>query len=132
MRCLFLRTALVVAVALIATYSRAADDETAASIRCLVVSMALSNSPDQNVKTASVLATIYWFGRLDGAGAPRDLEDQMVDLSARMKPDDIRSEAMRCGEIMRIRGKEMQDMGQRLVERGEALRRQQQNPVVSP
>jgi hypothetical protein len=85
------------------------------------------NSTDQNIKTASFLATLYWLGRLDGHGAPSDLENKMLDAITKTPPDELRSESMRCAEIMRMRGEELGVIGQHLIERG-----QQQDPVITP
>jgi hypothetical protein len=114
----------------LASQAQAADDETTGDLRCLVTSLSLTTSDDQTAKTAGLLASLYYFGRLDGRAPNLDLENRMVGEIEKMTPDEVRSEAARCGSIMRERGQTLTAIGNHLVERGQRMLRQGEPPVT--
>ena len=115
---------------LLASQAQAADDETTADLRCLVTSLSLTTSDDQTARTAGLLASLYYFGRLDGRAPNLDLENRMVAEIERMTPEEIRAEAPRCGSTMKDRGQALTAIGNHLVERGQRMLRQGEPPVA--
>jgi hypothetical protein len=65
--------------------------------------------------------------------APKlDLEALLAEQSAKMTPADIKAEAVRCGSELTQTGKEIQIIGQHLVERGKQLQLQEQQEKQYP
>jgi hypothetical protein len=82
--------------------------------------MALSESAEPIEKAApgsSIVALMYYFGRLDGRDPGLDIENALVALSSTMTAKDIGAEDVRCGAELNKRGKEMKDIGTHLIER---------------
>jgi hypothetical protein len=115
-----LSAALVILGTLGLSAATAAEDETAADIRCVVVSMGLSQSDDAALKTAGLLSAMYYLGRLDGHAPNLDLENGFFDEIQKMNPAELQSEAMRCGRVLRERGMVLTDIGRNLIRRGQS------------
>ena len=105
-------------------------DATAADIRCLITSLSLGNSNNDTIKTAGFLASLYYLGRLDGATPNLDLEARMIAEIDKMTPEQLRSEAARCGGAMQTRASAFSDIGNHLLERGQKLFQQAQPPAT--
>jgi hypothetical protein len=111
------------AASLLAVPARADDTEN--DVRCMVVSLSLMSSPDKAMQVAGTIAQMYWLGRLDGRTPDMDLENRLLADASQMKPEDIRNEAIRCGQILTARGKTMTDIGRDMQQKGAALRQQE-------
>ncbi len=85
--------------------------ETRADIRCLVVSLLMVNSPKPELRQAGMMSAIYYFGRLDGSARSPNLEDMIVKEIEKIKPDQLRDEAIRCGGELKARGDAMSELG---------------------
>lgn len=78
-----------------------------ADVRCVVVGMHMStlNVPQQ--RDAGTVLSIYYLGRLDGRSVPADI-DQLIEKEAgKMTPEDLRTEAVRCGKALSDKGQEI-------------------------
>jgi|SRR5215831_5185883 len=114
----------------LAARAQSADANTTADIRCLITSLSLGKSNNETVKTAGFLASLYYLGRLDGGAPNVDLETRMIAEIEKMTPEELRSEAVRCGSTMQARGKAFSDIGSHLLERGQKLFQQAEPPVT--
>jgi hypothetical protein len=117
MRQIVLIAAAAASLALAAGAARAEDPATTTDIRCLVVSAALSQSPDADAKRAGGLGLIYFWGRLEGRGATADVAGRLGDEALKMTPDDIKAEAPTCGATLTAATTALQAAGQKLGER---------------
>jgi hypothetical protein len=107
--------------------SFAADDpnsETIADIHCLAVGLRISQLPDASQKSAGMMATLYYMGRLDGRTPNLDLENLIVQEVPKLNDATFRAEAVRCGNGLTVRGKQITEMGEHLVKRGQAMQQQ--------
>ena len=89
----------------------AADPETLADVRCVLVALhtAALNVPAERV--AGAMAAIYYLGRLDGH-APRADVEKLIEREARnMTSVEIRVESARCGGVLVRKGHELQKIG---------------------
>ncbi|HYM18762.1 MAG TPA: hypothetical protein VEU06_09380 [Micropepsaceae bacterium] len=125
----FIALFLFLASPLAAHAQSAAAANITADIRCLIASLSSGNSNDETVKTAGFLASLYYLGRLDGGAPNLDLESRMIAEIDKMTPEDVRSEAARCGSTMQARGAAFSEIGNHLVERGQKLFQQSQPPA---
>jgi hypothetical protein len=104
--------------------SFAAEDpnsETIADIHCLAVGLRISQLPDASQKSAGMMATLYYIGRLDGRTPKLDLENLMVQEIPKLNDATFRAEAVRCGNGLTVRGQQITEMGEHLVKRGQAM-----------
>jgi len=83
-------------------------------LRCLVLAMNMTESPDQGAKTIGFLGVAYYMGRLDTAGGHADLEARMEAQVAQMKTANIGAIAQGCGEILSDRMKQAGAIDQQL------------------
>jgi hypothetical protein len=118
-----MRIVRLVAIAMVATAAlnaRAQADETEATAdaRCMVVAFSMGRTSNVSLQTASLMAVYYYLGRLDGLSPKPDLEALLAQEATRMTPADLKAEALRCGSELTERGKQIQLMGQHLVELG--------------
>jgi len=104
------------------------DAETTADVRCLVVGMHFSGANDAMQRSAGMMLSLYYIGRLDGHVPSFDLEDAIIQQLTKMTPADYSSEAQRCGGSLQAKGQQITALGKRLIERG----RQMQSKSASP
>jgi hypothetical protein len=93
------------------------DQKTMEDLRCIA---AISDSAEIVEKASpgsTVIALMYYFGRLDGRDPGLDIENALVALSSTMTAKDVSEEDIRCGAELSKRGKEMKDIGTHLMER---------------
>jgi len=76
-------------------------------VRCVVVGMHMStlNTPQQ--RDAGTVLSIYYLGRLDGHLAQTDVEQLIEKEAGKMTPEDLRTEAVRCGKALSDKGQEI-------------------------
>lgn len=107
----------------LSTASTASAEATAvnsqeADVSCFVATLTLLESPDPNIRTAGQAGMMYWLGKLDGAAPNLDLENRVAEIAPTMTQEMIGRELMRCGQEIVVRGREVQEIGARLQERG--------------
>ena len=99
------------AAAGLATAAKAADADNVADVRCVVVAMGLTQSPDPQVKALAAAASLYFVGRIDGRAPDLDLEAMMIRQVNSMSMDDMRGELQRCAGILQTRGDRLKAIG---------------------
>ena len=104
----------VMAVSAIGFAARAADDVSAADIRCLAVATLLSSNADPNVKNAGLMAALYYLGKVDGRDPRLDLESRLKQEFLQLSAQQVQAEASRCGAELGVRGKAVSEIGARL------------------
>lgn len=107
---------LLLAAGLLAAVPAAAQPADA-DLRCLVVGYALASSAEAEHRAAAIPFSTYYLGRVDGQGAPADLQDRLGDLASAMTADEVVSEAKRCGTAYQARAADLQAIGRALQER---------------
>jgi hypothetical protein len=103
----------------LATAARAADDQTAADVRCLAVAFGMLQSPDPQVKSIAIGASLYFVGRLRGRTPDLDLEAAMVQQVGRMPPEDVRDELQRCSGVLQDEGGKLKAIAEDLKKRAD-------------
>lgn len=102
----------------VATGARAADEGVNSDVRCLAVAAAMAQGSDPKAKSAGLMAGLYYLGKLDGRDPNFDLEGRLKQEMAQMKPEEIITEAQRCGAQLTARGKTITEIGARLQSQG--------------
>jgi len=110
-------------------HARAQDLDIAGDVRCLVVGMKISALTDATYKSAGMMISMYYFGRLDAHVPKLDIEDLIVKEVTTMTQSDFGSEAKRCGGNLTTKGQEMTKIGEDLIERGQKMGPQSSGPV---
>jgi len=83
--------------------------------RCLVVAMVMSRSPEPKTQQAALLASYYYFGRLDGLSTRIDLEALLATAAGQMTLEQVWAEAPRCSAELAARGRYLAAIGQHLT-----------------
>ena len=86
--------------------------------RCLLIAVAAMQSGDANMAQAGKFASLYWMGRVNGASPGADLTRELGAAAKSMDGTNLQAEAARCGEEMKKRGLEMQQVGNALQAQG--------------
>jgi metal-dependent HD superfamily phosphatase/phosphodiesterase len=110
--------------------ANAAEAPPMESIRCLVVGALMVNSTDTTQRAAGTMVMVYWIGRLDSF-SEQEIEDAMVRQSD-MTPLQIQTERVRCGEVLRVKGEMMQQIGKNIIRRGKEMDKQKAAPANAP
>jgi hypothetical protein len=100
------------------------DEATEKDLRCMLVSMQMSNSPVELARKSAMPATMYFFGKLDGRTPKLNLEDAMIAITmkvAKEPSETARATATRCGKELMVRGAVMTVVGQHIVQRGQKM-----------
>jgi hypothetical protein len=98
-----------------AAASAAPDDATTnTDVRCLFVSGALAQSDDPQLKNIGTLSLFYFWGRLEGRGAPSDIVQRLIDASKRMTADDVKAQAQTCANLSKAAGQKISDISDAL------------------
>jgi hypothetical protein len=97
------------------------NPETIADIRCLAVGLRISQLPDASQKSAGMMATLYYVGRLDGRTPKLDMETLISQEIPKLNDATFRAEAVRCGNGLTARGQQLTEMGEHLIKRGQAM-----------
>ena len=93
----------------------AASPESVSDARCLIVAVSLLQSPNNTTRAAAASSALYYLGRLDGREPDVDLQKLVQDEVKKLSPEDIQSEAQRCGHFLSARGKVVSDIGKALA-----------------
>jgi hypothetical protein len=106
---------------LLASPGVAQDEETAGSVRCLLVSLQSSMSQNSLIGGSGLMSMFYWLGRLDGHAPDLDLEARIMDEIAQFSAEKLQAEALRCGAILKGRGEALTKMGKDMQEKGRKM-----------
>jgi hypothetical protein len=120
---------LVGLLGLIPLQAFAQDLDFRGDVRCLVVGIRFAALSDATYKSAGMMLSMYYFGRLDAHVPKLDIEDLIVKEVTTMTQADYGSEAQRCGGDLTAKGQEMTRIGKDLVERGNKMSPQSAEPV---
>jgi hypothetical protein len=109
--------AAVLALAALPPAASAAPDEATTNndVRCLFVSGALAQSDDPELKNIGTLSLFYFWGRLEGRGAPSDIVQRLIDASKRMSADDVKAQAQTCANLSKAAGQKISDISDALA-----------------
>jgi hypothetical protein len=112
-------SALAGLLALWSVQVRAQDAETSADIRCVLVGIQFAGMADPSQRSAGMMLSLYYIGRLDAHVPKLDIEDLMVKEISTMSPSDYGFEAKRCGGRLTEKGQEITRIGKDMIERGQ-------------
>jgi hypothetical protein len=109
--------AATLALAVVPAAASAAPDDatTTTDVRCLFVSGALAQSDDPELKNIGTLSLFYFWGRLEGRGAPGDIVQRLIDASKKMSADDVKSQAQTCANLSKAAGQKISDISDALA-----------------
>jgi hypothetical protein len=124
------KASMVLVLAELFSVAHALDAPPSDSIRCLVVGALMVNSTDTTQRAAGTMVMVYWIGRLDSF-SEQEIEDAMVRESD-MTPLQIQIERVRCGEVLRVKGAMMQEIGKDIIRRGKEMEKQNASPANVP
>ena len=99
----------------VASTTRAADEGTASDFRCMAVALVMAGNADPQVKNAGNMASLYYLGRLDARASSAEFEAGLKQEMARLTPQEIQTEAQRCGQQLKARGLAVQGITQKLA-----------------
>ena len=110
------------------TDASASAPEVIADARCVIVGLGMGSVRGVTLQTAGIMIAMYYLGRLDARSPKPDLEALLGGEAEKITPDDLKSEAVRCGSEFKERGNQLSAMGQHLVERAnkQGLEKKQQ------
>src|SRR6202042_175852 len=97
------------------------NPETIADINCLAIGFRILQLPDASQKSAGMMETLYYIGRLDGRTPRVDLENLISQEIPKLNDATFRSEAVRCANSLTARGQQLTEMGEHLMKRGQAM-----------
>jgi hypothetical protein len=101
---------IVLSLALFAP-AHAQDAPPDADLRCLLVSFLGASNPDANFRSASILAAMYYLGRVDGRAPQMDLSAALVSRARTFHPEQAASEMKRCGAELKARAEALKELG---------------------
>ena len=111
---LFLAAALAFGALPLAAPAAPADTVMATDVRCLLVSGALSQSDEPELKNIGTLSLFYFWGRLEGRGAPSDIVQRLIDESKKLSSDDVKAQAKVCADMSKGAGQKISDISDAL------------------
>ena len=111
---LFLAAALAFGAFPVAALAAPADPVIASDVRCLLVSGALAQSDDAELKNIGTLSLFYFWGRLEGRGAPSDIVQRLIDESKKLSSDDVKAQAKVCADMSKSAGQKISDISDAL------------------
>ena len=77
----------------------------AADLRCLAVMAKLNQLPEPRHQIGSFMMGYYYLGRVNAAGAPADLAQNVADAYTKMQAAEFLAETNRCQTEMQALGK---------------------------
>jgi hypothetical protein len=98
----------------VAASAHAADSAATPDLRCLVVAATMASNANPQLKNAGTMASFFYLGKLDGHMSDAELEAGLKLEMTRMTPQEVQTEAVRCGQALQVRGKTLVDIGTRL------------------
>lgn len=83
-------------------------------VRCFIATSVLAQSQDPAMAQIGLLASMFWFGRVDRRMTDRELEKLMKEQAMATTSADLKLDLQRCGDEMKVRGQVMTQIGQRI------------------
>ena len=97
-----------------------AQDASAGDVRCLVVGLYTASGNDADQRTAGMMMTAYYLGRLDGRMPDLDLKTRLADEVRKLTTAQLQAEGARCSADMTTRAKAMDALAGILASQGGA------------
>lgn len=94
--------------------ARAANRYALSDVRCVVVGLRMVEMPASQQRTAGMMLAIYYLGRLDGRAPDAEVEGLIEREAEKMTAAEFRSNAVRCGNALTLKGQEIQRIGAEL------------------
>lgn len=91
------------------------DPETLADVRCVLVAMHMVATQAPQQGTAGMMVAMYYLGRLDGHAPRADIERLVKAEVWKATPEELKSDAVQCGQALQKKGRELQKIGAALV-----------------
>ena len=88
----------------------AAAAPTVTDVRCVIVSGALAQSDDPQMKSIGYASLLYFWGRLEGRGATDNVAALIVAQAQKMSAADLKTQAQTCNALVTGAGQSIQDM----------------------
>lgn len=89
----------------------AADLETSADVRCMLVGLRMMTLSTAQQQTDGAMLAIYYFGRLEGHAPHADVEKLLRDQAKQTTLAQLRKDAVRCGQTLAQKGRDLQRIG---------------------
>ena len=105
---------MLAALLLVATPADRAADPVGFDVRCLITAARLMQSQDATMRTVSLGAAMFFYGRVDTELAEGEIEHRMLREAQAMRAEDAGATMRACGEFMQVRGQFLQDVGRRV------------------
>ena len=93
----------------------AADRETLADVRCVLVAMRMVTTQAPQQRAAGMMVAMYYLGRLDGHAPGADIERLIKAEVWKSTSAELKADAVRCGQALQRKGHELQKIGAQLV-----------------
>ena len=106
---------LALSLALLAAWPARAQEADRQDLRCLLIAIEMSGSVDEQIRASATTVGAYFLGRLDGRNANMDVQARAAEEMARMKPEDLDPEVVRCSNLMGARSKTITELAARLA-----------------
>jgi hypothetical protein len=87
---------------------------TVTDVRCVIVSGALAQSDDPQMKAVGYASLLYFWGRLEGRGATDNVAALIVGQAQKMTPEDLKTQAQTCTALVTGAGQSLQDLSNAL------------------
>jgi hypothetical protein len=104
--------------ALVSVVARANGIAPESDARCVIVSLEISNLPNETEHLAGMKSALFFLGRLDGHIPKLNIERLIAREMLKMTSSDIRTEAIRCGGMLTEKGELLQRIGSDISRQG--------------
>ena len=94
--------------------AHAQDGSTEADVRCMAVTMMGLANGNPQIQTASLMAGLYYLGRIDGREPQLDLAAAVEREVRPMRAEQMQAEAQRCSAYLKGRGEALRAVGERI------------------
>jgi hypothetical protein len=105
----------LLALALLAAQAMAPGDQVTFDIHCRIAAQAAHEQADGAMKAATLLSTMFYFGRVDSALPEAEMEQRLATESARIEGQPLGPLLEKCGAFMQQRGQQLEAIGARLT-----------------
>lgn len=95
--------------------AKAADRETLADVRCVLVAMHMVAMKEPMQRTAGMMVAMYYLGRLDEHAPHANIEQLIKAELWKTTAAQLKSDAVRCGQALQRKGRELKAIGADLV-----------------
>jgi hypothetical protein len=89
-------------------------------IRCMLAAQIAHEQVESEMKAATLLSVMFFFGRVDARLAPGDLEQRLEEEAAALNGQPLGPLLQQCGKFMEGRGAALQAIGARLEAKDKA------------